>query len=267
MPRSVWSGSLAFGLVNVPVKVYTASKDRSVSFHWLHDKDGARIRNQRICPKEDTEVSREEIVKGYEVAPEQYVLVTDDELKALEPSTSKTIDIEAFVGLEEVDPVYFDRPYYLVPGETAGHAYGLLMRALQETGKVAIGRIVMRRKEYLVTIRVRGERLVMETMRYPDELVPAEEAAGEAEIKVKDLPEKELEMATRLVGSLATDFDPSEYHDRYRERVLEFIRKKAEGEEVVVEPEAEAKPATQDILAALEESLRKAEGEMEAEAS
>jgi DNA end-binding protein Ku len=254
MPRSIWRGAISFGLVNVPVKLYSAVSKKTVRFNQLHDADGARIQQKRVCSQDGEEVPYEHIVKGFEIAPDRYVVITPDELDALDPAKTRSIDIEDFVDLSEIDPLYYEHPYYLVPDTGASKAYKLLLEALRETGKVAIARVVLRSKEYLVAIRPAGEVLTMETMLFADELIPAErlDELPEADAKAT---ERELAMARQLIEAQATEFDPSKYRDEYRERVLELIERKAAGEDIAVQPMVEEREEVPDLMAALEQSL------------
>src|ERR687886_2882717 len=182
MPRSIWSGAISFGLVNVPVKLYSAVSRKTVRFHQLHDQTGVRIQQKRVDPTTGEEVPYEHVVKGYELAPDRYVVISPEELEALDPEKTRTIDIEDFVDLDDIDPVYYDHPYYLVPDTGANKAYGLLMNAMKESGKVAIARVVLRSKEQLVAIRPAGDVLMMETMVFHDEVVPPD--------SLEDMPEE-----------------------------------------------------------------------------
>jgi DNA end-binding protein Ku len=255
MPRSIWSGAISFGLVNVPVKLYSAVSRKTVRFHQLNAKTGARIQQKRVDPSTGEEVPYEDIVKGYELTRDSYVVITPAELEALDPERTRTIDIEDFVDQSQIDPVYYDHPYYLVPAKGAEKAYRLLLDAMRESGKVAIARVVLRSKEQLVAIRPAGEVLMMETMVFHDEVVPP--------ATIEDLPEegqatpsdRELRMAQQLVASLSTDFEPERYHDEYREKVLELVERKAQGEEIATQPEAPAPARVPDLMAALEASL------------
>jgi len=254
MPRAIWSGAISFGLVNVPVKLYSAVSRQTVRFHQLDDKDHVRIQQKRINPQTGDEVAYENIVKGYEIAPERYVVVTPEELDSLDPEKTRTIDIEDFVDLEQIDPIYYDHPYYLVPGAGADKAYALLRDSMEEAGKVAIARVVIRSKESLVAIRPTGDLLTMSTMLFHDEVVDRDrldEGPGE-DIKTTD---RELKMAEQLIESLSGDFDPEKYRDTYRERVLEMIERKAQGEEIAVQPAAEEPARVPDLMAALEASI------------
>ncbi len=255
MPRAIWTGAISFGLVNVPVKLYSATAAKSVRFHQLHAKDGVRIQQKRICPADGEEVPYDEIVKGFEIAPERYVVVTQEELDALDPRRTKTIDVEAFVELAEIDPVYYDSAYQIAPATGGAKAYQLLLSAMEETGKVAIARFVLRTRQQLCALRPAGGVLVLSTMLYGDEVHPAArldelEALGDVEAS-----DREVAMARQLIDSLSAPFDPESYRDEYRERVLALIERKAAGEEVVVQPVAEAPAAAPDLMAALEASV------------
>src|SRR5918999_2044653 len=254
MPRSIWSGAISFGLVNVPVKLYSAVSRKSVRFHQLHEKDGSRIQQKRFCAQEDEEVPWEEIVKGYEIGPDRYVMITPDELEAVEPKKTRTIDIEDFVDLEEIDPIFYDHPYYLAPGTGAAKPYKLLLDAMNDANKVAIARVVIRSKEALTAIRPMGDVLAMSTMLFHDEVVPAESLDEVDTVQEADTTKRELEMARQLIESLSGEFDPSKYRDEYREAVLEMIERKAEGEEIVLQPAEEPEPVP-DLMAALEASV------------
>jgi len=250
----MWSGSISFGLVNVPVKLFTAVRKKDVHFNQLHATDGARISQRRVCSLDGEEVPWEEIAKGYEVAPGQYVMIEPAELDSLDPEATHTIDIEDFVALEGIDPLFFDSSYYLVPDQRGAKAYRLLLDAMLESGQVGIARVVMRTKQYLCAVRPVGEALVLTTMNFADEVVSRDE--------LDDLPgeqsgasERELRMARQLIESLTTDFEPGRYSDTYRSEVLALIERKAEGQEIVA-PEAPEKPAPViDLMAALEASL------------
>jgi DNA end-binding protein Ku len=256
MPRSIWTGAISFGLVNVPVKLYSAVSKKTVRFHQLHETDGVRIQQKRFCPADGEEVPFDQIVKGYEITPDQYVVVTPEELEAIEPRKTKTIDIEDFVDLEDIDPIFYDHPYYLLPGTGAAKPYKLLVTAMEDAGKVAIARVVIRQKEQLVAIRPTGDILTMETMNFADEVIPHDrfdEAPG-ADV---DTNQREVDMARQLIESLSAEFDPSKYEDTYRERVLELIEQKAEGKEIAVQPTEEPQEVP-DLMAALEASVNAA---------
>jgi DNA end-binding protein Ku len=255
MPRAIWSGAISFGLVNVPVKLYSAVSRKTVRFHQLHEETGVRIQQKRVDPSTGEEVPYEHVVKGYELSPEQYVVITPEELEALDPEKTRSIDISDFVDLADIDPIHFDHPYYLAPGTGGGRAYELLRKAMEDAGKVAIGKVVIRSKESLVAIRPSGPALVMETMLFPDEVVDPESLD---ELPVQEngkAGKRELEMAQQLIDSLSTEFDPKQYRDEYRERVLDLIERKAAGEEIAVQPAPEEPARVPDLMAALEASL------------
>jgi DNA end-binding protein Ku len=255
MPRAIWSGAISFGLVNVPVKLYSAVSRKTVRFHQLHDDTGVRIAQKRVDPSTGEEVAYDHIVKGYELSPDSYVVITPEELESLDPEKTRSIDISDFVLLEQIDPIYFDHPYYLAPAQGGVKAYELLRQAMEGAGKVAIGKVVIRSKESLVAIRANGPVLTMETMLFADEVV---DATSLDEIPVEDgkATKQELEMAQQLIASLSTDFDPEKYQDEYRERVLDLIERKAQGEEIAVQPAPEEPAKVPDLMAALEESIK-----------
>src|SRR3954470_10193199 len=256
MPRSIWTGAISFGLVTVPVKLYSAVSRKTVRFHQLDSADGVRISQKRVNPVTGEEVPWDRLVKGYEIAPEKYVLIDPDELEALEPEKTRTIDIEDFVELSDIDPVFYDHPYYLAPGAGGAKPYRLLLDAMAETGKVGIATVVIRSKQHLVALRPMGDVLGMATMLFADEIVPPE--------RIDDLPEpgeitttdKELAIAKQLVESLAGPFEPEKYRDTYREEVLALIERKAAGEEIAVQPAVEEAPKeVPDLMSALQASL------------
>jgi len=253
----MWSGAISFGLVNVPIKLYSAVSKKTVRFHQLNGETGSRIAQKRVDSVTGDEVPYENLVKGYELTKDRYVLISPDELETLEPEKSRTIDIEDFVDLADIDPVYYDHPYYLVPDKGAAKAYGLLLNAMQESGRVAIARVVLRSKEQLVAIRPArdGSVLMMETMIFADEVVPREDIDGLPEAEELKVSDREVQMAQQLIESLVTDFEPARYKDEYREKVLALIEAKAEGAEIVAQPEAPTPTAVPDLMAALEASL------------
>jgi DNA end-binding protein Ku len=258
----MWSGAISFGLVNVPIKLYSAVSKKTVRFHQLNAETGNRIQQKRVDPETGEEVAYENIVKGYELTRDRYVVINPDELEALDPEKSRTIDIEDFVDLADIDPVFYDHPYYLVPDKGAAKAYGLLLSAMEEAGKVAIARVVLRSKEQLVAIRPHrdGNLLMMETMIFADEVVSPDDLDGLPEKTELKASERELKMAQQLIESLASDFAPERYHDQYREKVLELIEAKAQGEEIAVQPEAPQAERVPDLMAALEASLAAVRG-------
>jgi DNA end-binding protein Ku len=261
VPRPIWNGSISFGLVNVPVKLFSAVSQQDVRFHQLRKSDGSRIRQKRVSAADGEEVAYEEIVKGYEVGPEQYVILEPDELAALDPKATQTIDIEEFVDLDQIDPLYFDHPYYLVPDKRAEKAYALLVRAMEDTNKVAIARFVMRTKQYLAALRPGpGGSLVLSTMNYADEVVPVAELPGiPGADELAEVSQRELKMAEALVESLTAEaFEPEKYHDSYRTKVLELIEAKAAGETVMSPVAAEPAARVVDLMTALEASVKAA---------
>ena len=256
MPRSIWSGAISFGLVNVPVKLYSAVSRKTVRFHQLNSDTGHRISQKRVDSVTDEEVPYDNIVKGFELTKDRYVVVTPEELDSVSPEKTRAIDIEDFVDLEDIDPIFYDHPYYLVPDKGAGKAYGLLLEAMRESGKVAIARVVIRSKEQLVAIRpAAGDVLTMETMIFHDEVVPTDDLEGVPDAKDLKTSDRELKMAQQLIDSLSSDFEPSKYHDEYREKVLELVERKAEGEEIAIQPQEEEPTKVPDLMAALEASL------------
>jgi len=260
MARSIWSGAISFGLVNVPVKLYSAVSRKTVRFNQLNAETGNRIQQKRVDPETGDEVPYEQIVKGFELTKDRYVVITPDELDALEPERTRTIQIEDFVDLADIDPIYYDHPYYLVPDKGAAKAYGLLLNAMDASEKVAIARVVIRSKEALVAIRPAGDLLMMETMIFHDEVVghdDIDELPDSSALKVSD---REVQMAQQLIDSLSGEFEPEKYHDEYREKVLELIERKASGEEITVQPEAPAPAKVPDLMAALEASLAAVKG-------
>jgi DNA end-binding protein Ku len=250
----MWSGSISFGLVNIPVKLYNAVKKKSIHFNQLRKSDGCRIRLKKICPSDGAEVPAENIVKGYEISPDQYVIVTSDELEAIQPKNAHTISIEDFVELGQIDPLYYDNCYYLTPDKGAGKAYSLLLAAMRKTSKVAIARVVMRNKEYLTAIRPAGNALSLSTMHFADEIIAADQLE-ELPVDVPEPDTRELAMAEQLIESLSTGFEPTKYHDQYHHQVLEMLEKKAEGQTVISQPEVKEGGKVIDLMAALEASI------------
>ncbi len=255
MPRSIWSGAISFGLVNVPVKLYSAVSRKTVRFNQLNEKTGNRIQMKRTDPDTGDDVPFDQIVKGFELTKDRYVVITPDELDALDPERTRTIQIEEFVDQIDIDPIYYDHPYYLVPDKGSAKAYGLLLNAMQASDKVAIARVVIRSKEALVAIRPAGDILMMETMIFHDEVVPHDEIDDLPDSKDLDVSDREVKMAQQLIDSLSSEFDPSQYRDEYRDKVLELIERKAQGEEIAVQPEAPEPAKVPDLMAALEASL------------
>jgi len=260
MPRPIWSGSISFGLVNVPIKLFSAVSQQDVRFHQLRKSDASRVRQKRVSAADGEEVPYEEIVKGYEVAADTYVIIEPDELAALDPKATQTIDIEEFVDLDQIDPIFYEHAYYLVPDKRAEKAYALLAGAMERSNKVAIARFVMRTKQYLAALRpVPGGALVLSTMLYADEVVPLDRLDGlpdQSDIEVSD---KELDMAQSLIESLTVEtFEPEKFHDTYRERVLGLIEAKAAGETIAAPVAVQSGARVVDLMAALEASVKAA---------
>jgi DNA end-binding protein Ku len=256
--RPIWTGSISFGLVNIPVKLHTAVREHRINFHMLHDQDKVRLRRKLVCPADDKEIHPEHIVKGYEIAKDQYVIVHQDELKSCAPKASKTIEITDFVELTEIDPVYFDRPYYIVPDKGADKSYRLLIEAMRKTKKAGVAKVIMHDKEYLSALRPIGDVICLYTMHFGDEVIPTDDLNVPGELKIN---EREMKIAQQLIESLATSFDPSQYHDEYRDCVQSMIEKKAAGQKIVTQPPPEKKHARAgDLMAALQASLAAAKG-------
>lgn len=254
MPRPTWSGAISFGLVNVPVKIYTAATSRDVQFHQLRVSDGSRIQQRRFAVADGEEVTADQLAKGYEVSPGRHVIVTTEELESLRPKGTNGIEIEEFVDLSEIDPVYFEKSYYLVPDKGAAKPYALLRAAMQQAGKVGLGRVVMRNKQYVAAIRSAGAALVLATLYLADEVLP-QSSLDDLPGEEVDLSARELKMAEQLITMLAGHFDPADYEDDYRNKLMELIEAKASGEEVVF-AEPESQPAkVVDLMAALEASI------------
>ena len=263
MATAIWTGTIGFGLVSVPVRLVSATKSKDVRFNQLEEGTNSRVRYRRVSEASGEEVSTDRIVKGHEIAPGQYVVVSDEEIKGIAPKSSRTIEIEDFVDLDQIDPLYFDQPYYLAPDKTALKPYQLLVEAMTELRKVAIGRLVMRSKESLVAIRPLDGVLCVETMRFADEVLPVSGIMPD-DVERAEPTERELEMAKQLVDALATDFEPEKYHDTYREQLQDLIDRKAAGEEIVANPAVEDAGKVLDLMAALEASLARAGGDADA---
>src|SRR3954449_5341772 len=270
MARAIWSGSISFGLLNVPVKLYSAVARRNIALREIRESDSAKIKHRRVAEGTDEEVPYENIVKAYELSPGQYVPLGKDDLAALAPEKTRAIDVQDFVDIEEIDPMYFDSPYYLGPADGAEKAYSLLAAAMESSGKAAISRFVFRNKEHLAAIRASAGVLTLTTMRFHDEVVPPTDLDDALPDKKPKVAKREQQMAEQLIDSLSTEFEPNSYRDEYREQLLALIEQKAEGKEIVA-PEAEEPKATKapDLMAALEESIaavkEKGGGESKAE--
>jgi DNA end-binding protein Ku len=267
MARAIWSGSISFGLLNVPVKLYSAVARRGISLREIRESDGARIRHRRVAEGTDEEVPYEKIQKAFEITSGNYVPISKDEMAALAPEKTRAIEVKDFVDLEQIDPIYFDSPYYLGPAEGAEKAYSLLASAMERSGKVAISRFVFRNKEHLAALRAENGVLTLTTMRFADEVVPPDELDDVIPDKKPKVAAREVEMAEQLIDSLTSEFDPSAYRDEYREELMSLIERKAEGKEIVAAeaPEREATKAP-DLMAALEESIAAVRGKSDGKA-
>jgi DNA end-binding protein Ku len=261
MARAIWSGSISFGLLNVPVRLYSAVARRNIALREIRESDSARIKHRRVAEGTDEEVPYDEIVKAYEITPGRYVPLSKDEMSALAPEKTRAIEVLDFVDIEEIDPMYFDSPYYLGPADGAEKAYSLLGAAMEKSGKAAIARFVFRNKEHLAAVRAGGGVLTLTTMRFADEVVPPSELDDVLPQKQAKVAKKEQDMAEKLIESLSTSFEPSGYRDEYREQLLELIESKAEGKEIVAsETEEPAPTKAPDLMAALEESIAAVKG-------
>ena len=258
MPRAIWSGAINFGLVSVPVKMYTAVKPKDIAFHQVDEKTGARIRYKRVSEKSGREVPYEQIAKGFEVADDEYIVIEPKELEELTPEKTHTIDIEDFVELDQIDPIYYQTTYFLAPDTGGDKAYTLLLKAMKDSEKVAIGRVVIRTKEYLAAIRPYDRALALETMYFPDEIVDVGDVRGLP--KQQRAADRELKMAKQLIDSLSADFDPDKYHDEYRKRVQGLIKKKAKGETITIHEEAKETKKVVDLIEALKASVEQSGG-------
>ena len=259
MPRAIWSGAISFGLVNIPIKLYTAVSRKTVHFNQLDSRSGARIRLKKVSSVDGEEVPSEAIVKGYELASGDYVTVGDDELASLDPEASRTIDIEEFVDLVDIDTLIYDSAYYVAPDKATLKPYRLLLQAMEESGKVGIARFVMRSKQYLCAVRPLDGALVLSTMVYADEVNDPADIGEIADLDGVEVSEKELNMARQLIASLEADFDSSRFEDTYRNRVLDLIEQKAAGKtEIVAPPAALTEDKVVDLMAALEASVKEA---------
>jgi DNA end-binding protein Ku len=251
MPRSMWKGAISFGLVTIPVSVYPATEEKSLKFNQLHDEDGGRIRYKRVCEKDGEEVSYDHIVKGYEVEKDRYVILDDDDFDKVPVESSRAIDIDRFVDLDEIDPIMFKKSYYLIPEQTGAKAYALLREAMSQDGRVGVAKVSFRDKEHLAALRFKDEALTLETMYWPDEIREAEFGDADVDVKVRD---QELAMARQLIESLTAEWNPEEYTDEYREALMQIVEAKVNGEEIeVVEPEPTAKVV--DLMEALKASV------------
>jgi DNA end-binding protein Ku len=254
MPRTLWKGSLSFGLVTIPVRVFPATEDKSPSFNQLRASDHSRIGYQRVAKADGEPVEYEDIVKGFEYEPDRYAVFTKDEIDAMKPSSSRLVDVVQFVPLEQIDPMFFQRSYWLAPDPAGAKAYRLLAQAMADRGAVAICKITMRDKEHLATLRLHDDLLVLQTMYWPDEI----RELSLDELDLGEVPEprkQEVQMAQTLIDNLTEDFDPAAYADEYRQKVEEAVKAKVEGEEVAISPEAPEPAAVVDLMEALKQSV------------
>ncbi len=259
MARPIWSGSVSFGLVNIPVKLFSAVSRKSVRFNQIEAETGARIRQKRVSEKTGEEVEYKDIIKGYELPTGEYVTITPEELDALDPESARTIDLEEFVDLADIDPVFYDSAYYLAPSADSQKPYKLLVTAMEESGKVGIARFVMRSKQYMAALRPADGRLLLSTMVYADEVVAPTAVELFDGLDDVEITEKELDMARQLIGNLEATFEPERFADTYREAVLALIERKAEGEDVILAPAADTEfDSVVDLMAALEASVAEA---------
>ena len=255
MPRSIWSGVITFGMVSIPVKLYPATQDKDVAFHQLHRPDHSRIKYKKFCAAEDVEVEPDDIVRAFEVSKDQYVEVTDEDLEQLPLPAKHTIELSAFVKSGEVDPIYYDKSYYLEPEETGLKPYALLLKVLEHKHVVGVATIAIRNKESLCALRPIESALLLNTLHYPDEI-----REREFTLTGSSVSDRELAVAGTLVDALQEPFDPAKYHDHYREALLELIASKTEGREVVVPESAPAGAPVTDLMAALRASIEAAKG-------
>jgi DNA end-binding protein Ku len=253
--RTIWKGAISFGLVSIPIKLFPATEQKDVKFRYLHKTCQAPLRYQRVCTVCGKEVSQDDIVRGYEYESGRYVIINEEDLEKIPDERSRTVDIIDFVSLEEIDPVYFDKTYYLAPGEAGEKAYALLRRAMAETGKIAVAKVVIRNKESLAVIRGYQNLVVMETIFYPDEIRdPALLPGFDREVKLHD---NEMKMARELIENLATTFNAEKYDDEYRKKLMELIRAKIEGEQIAI-PDVAEKGKVVDLMEALKASVEMA---------
>jgi DNA end-binding protein Ku len=251
--HTMWKGSISFGLVNIPVKMFSATEDKDVRFRHLHKECGTPVKYVKTCPHCDREVQTNEIVKGYEYEAGKFVVIKDEDIDAITPETRKTIEILDFVSLEQIDPIYFDKTYFLSPNETGDKPYVLLRQAMEKTGKIAIAKITIRAKESLAAVRLYKDCIVMETIFYPDEVRAVDHVPGLP--GALNVSEAEMKMAVQLIENLATDFEPAKYTDEYRKSLLDMIHAKIEGEQVQEAPDIPRTAKVVDLMAALQASL------------
>lgn len=256
--RATWSGMISFGLVNIPVKLFAAARDQDIRFHQLHKEDSGRVKYAKVCKACGNELNQEDIIKGYEYKKNQYVTLTDEELERINLPTAKTIGITSFIDAAEIDPIDFEKAYYIAPDENGERAYVLLREALKKTNKVGIGKVALHNREDLAAVRLSGNAMVLETLHYADEFVKPEQLGLPS--AATEVPGSELDLAEVLINHMTTEFDLSAYNDDYEEALKDLISKKIEGEEVTAPPEPQPTNVI-DIMAALKASLAEAEKE------
>jgi DNA end-binding protein Ku len=251
MPRTMWKGAISFGLVTIPIRLYPSTEEKTLRFNQLHDEDHGRIRYKRVCEVDEQEVSFDHIVKGYEYEKGKYVILTDEDFDAVPLESSRAIDIIQFVALEDIDPIYYQKTYYLIPEETGLKAYTLLRQAMAEDGRVAVAKVAIREKEHLCALRFKDDVMVLETMFWPDEIRAADFEELDKDVKVRP---QEVEMARSLIDNLTQEFHPEEFRDEYREALLQIVEKKVAGEEIEIVHEAEPTKVV-DLMEALKASV------------
>jgi DNA end-binding protein Ku len=254
--RPLWKGAITFGLISIPVRLYSAVQEKSLKFHLMHEEDGGRIKYERVCSKCGKKVTWDDLVKGYEYSKDHYVTFTDDELEGLDVDSIKAIDVVAFVPLTDIDPIYFNKTYYVAPEAAGLKAYRLLADALEAEGQVGVAKVALRDKEHLATVRLKDDVFVLETMHWPDEIREAEFEELDKKVKIQD---SEVKMARQLIQQLSAEFKPEEFADEYRVKLEELVQAKVEGAEVTVAAEPEEEPTkVVDLMEALKASVEEA---------
>ena len=254
--RPIWKGAITFGLISIPVRLYSAVQEKSLKFHLMHSDDGGRIKYQRVCAKCGKEVSWDDIIKGYEYSKDHYVTFSDQELDAMDVDSIKAIDVVSFVPLDQIDPIYFNKTYYVAPEAAGLKAYRLLADALEAEGQVGVAKVALRDKEHLATVRLKDDVFVLETMHWPDEIREPEFEELNKRVKVQD---SEVKMARQLIQQLSDEFKPEQFADEYRVKLEELVSKKVEGEEVTLAPPPEEEPTkVVDLMEALKASVAEA---------
>ena len=254
--RPLWKGAITFGLISIPVRLYSAVQEKSLKFHLMHEEDGGRIKQERVCSKCGKKLSWDDLVRGYEYSKDHYVTFTDDELDALDVDSIRAIDVVAFVPLEDIDPIYFNKTYYVAPEQAGLKAYRLLADALEAEGQVGVAKVALREKEHLATVRLKDDVFVLETMHWPDEIRAPEFEELSKKVKIQD---SEVKMARQLIQQLASEFNPEAFADEYRAKLEELVQAKVEGAEVTIAAEPEAEPTkVVDLMEALKASVEEA---------